>query len=81
MKLYAKILPKYFEQIKAGEKRIDFRHIETITFYNTETGEEIELDVRKVALLYDRGLVEEEYPDVKWDPDKKIYAISLGRRL
>jgi len=81
MKLYAKSRPKYFEQIKDEKKHIDFRQFEDITFYNSETGEEIECDVEGVFAVTDKREIAAQYPDVKWHPLKQIYGIVLGRRL
>jgi len=81
VKLYAKILPRYFELIKKRHKRIDFRQFESITFYNSETGEEIEHEILDVDRCMSRSVIFEEYPDVKWEPNKEIYEIKLGRRL
>lgn len=78
MKLYAKILHRYFEQIKRGRKRVDFGQFESITFLNSETGEEIELTIVAVDRCASRSAVLERYPDMKWDPNKEIYTISLG---
>jgi len=81
MKLYAKIRPHYFDQIKAGKKHIDFRQFESITFYNTETGEEIECEVEGLFLMGDKRDLKLQYPDVKWHPLKQIYGIVLGKIL
>lgn len=81
MKLYAKILHRYFEQIKNERKRLDFRQFEDLTYLDTETGEEITLTIVAVDRCASRSAVLVRYPDVKWDPNNEIYAISLGRKL
>lgn len=82
MKLRAKILPKYFEQIKIGTKKIDYREIESITFMDKETGAEIELEVRNLRRCSNREEKENilnTFPDVGFSEDSKIYKIYLGR--
>jgi len=81
MKLYAKILPKYFQQLEKGSKITDYRQLETITFCNTETSEEITFEIKELWRPIQPEKVIKDYPDVKWDPDRAIYAIDLGRRL
>jgi len=81
VKLYAKVIPKYFERIKSGEKGFDLRQLETITFYNSETGEEIELEIVGMNRCTSNSEVFANYPDVKWDPNKEVYEIILGKRL
>jgi len=81
MKLYARILPRHFEQLEKGSKITDYRQLETITFCNTETGEEIEFEIEELWRPTDPGRIIREYPTIPWKKDKPIYAIDLGRRL
>lgn len=79
MKLYAKVLPKYFEELRENAKPVEYRQLESMILLNSETGEEIEItNMRKNPHA---PSIMEDYPDVNWDPDKDIYEIRLGRRL
>jgi len=80
MKLRAKILSKYAEQIKASKKRVDYRQFESIAFELVETGEIWEFDIERMCLPCPSRQIEirEEHTDVLWKKDKEIYAIYLG---
>lgn len=80
MKLRAKILPKYFDQIKAGTKTVDYRQIEDITFINTETDEEITYNIRNIMRrpVWDFERIQKLYPDVVFIEDCPIYKIVLS---
>ncbi|GAI61768.1 unnamed protein product [marine sediment metagenome] len=43
MKLYAKVLPKYFEELRENAKPVEYRQLESMILLNSETGEEIEI--------------------------------------
>jgi len=81
MKLYAKILPKYFELLVSGKKHTDFRQFEDIIFENTETGDTITFAVKDVCGAYPHSDIRNAHPDVDWHPNRPIYKIILGRRL
>jgi len=80
MKLRAKILSKYAEQIKAGSKKVDYRQFESIEFEVVETGEVLEFEVLSVDRCTNWGKVVRQHPDVEWKHDD-IYKIQLGKRL
>jgi len=81
MKLYAKILPKYFEAHKRGDKSDECRQFESMVLIHSETGEEIEFDVRTVIGPVNKSFIRRQYPDIEWNPDKPIFQIKLGRRV
>ena len=64
------IKKKYFNQIKSGEKNIEFRDAH-ITFVCEETKEEYRLNVENVAIVKNDG----KYDDVC--KDKKLIAFRL----
>ena len=64
------IKQEYFNLIKQGKKRIDFRDAH-ITFICDETGETLYKEVDKVRLLINPGI----YPDVL--EDKNMIAFEL----
>lgn len=82
MKLKAKILPKYFEQIKAGDKKVDYRQFKSIVFINIETGEEMEYKIYMINdAIGNQQVIRGDHPDVFFDTDMIIYGISLGERI
>ena len=88
MKLKCKIKDKYLKQILKGEKKIEYRQIESITFID-EQGKEYEFEVKNVEASKDiegiRGSfihwLKHKYPDVSWKDNLPTIAIELGRRI
>jgi ASC-1-like (ASCH) protein len=65
------IKKKYFDEIKAGKKKIDFRDAH-ITFVCEETGEKLIKNVKSCAVILRPN---DFYPDVL--SDNKIIAFEL----
>jgi len=87
MKLKCKIKDKYLKQILKGEKRLEYRQVESIIFVD-EQGKEYEFEVEKVGTVSrDYGglgimqLLKKKYPDVWWKDNLPTIAIRLGRRI
>jgi len=82
MKLKCKIKDKYLKQILKGEKKVEYRQIESITFID-EVGNEYEFEVNEVWRLsyWTENMIKRKYPDVPWDDDLPTLAIELGRRI
>jgi len=79
MKLKCKIKDKYLKQILNGEKKIDYRQIESITFVD-ESGKEHEFEVRDILLVVlDDGWLKENYPDIEWKDNLPTIGIKLGK--
>lgn len=80
MKLRCKILPKFWDQIQRGEKAVEYRQVESIVLVNTETQEEMELDVVDLWVLSKRRQKRQmaRYPEVAWNPNYPMLAILLG---
>jgi len=81
LKLRAKVLPKYFKEIQSGDKDVEYRQFDTITFVNTETNEEISRELSFLMRLSppEAELIRQRHPDVPWDDKKEIYALGLKR--
>lgn len=82
MKLRCKILPKYYDEIKLGNKDFDYRHLESITFV-CKGRRPLEFEIktlRKISSCY-KQFVAGQYSDIPWDNEKPIYLISLGKRI
>jgi len=73
MKLLA--LKKYFDKIKAGEKKIDYRDAH-ITFVCEETGEELKKDI-KSARIINKSKLPDELKKTKLFDDENIIAFEL----
>ena len=81
MKLKCKIKDKYLKQILKGEKKIEYRQIESITFID-EQGKEYEFEVKDVTDVFLAvNSLRKKYPDVPWDDNLPTIAIELGRRI
>lgn len=80
LKLRAKVLPKYFKEIQDGDKDVEYRQFDTITFVNTETNEEISRELSYLLRLSpaEAELIRQRHPDVPWDK-KEIYALGIKR--
>ena len=50
MKFRVRILPHYFEAIKAGEKTFEYYNVEEIVFINSETDEEIMYRIKQTEI-------------------------------
>jgi len=75
MKLKAK--PKYYNQIKTGEKLIDYRDAH-ITFINEETGLKCIRDVIGVRLIKRKDLPEELRNNIVLFTDETFIAFELS---
>jgi len=80
MNIKARVLPRYFEELKKGNKTVDYRQFELITLENTDTGEQLVFEIKKIYRV-DATTVIREYPDVPWITARDIYAIELGERV
>ena len=88
MKLRAKILRKYLEEILRGKKKIEYRQVESIILVD-EQGKEYEFEVTYVqdsrrCATYPLGVlwyVKRNYPELQWDDNLPTIAIELGRRI
>jgi len=88
MKLKCKIKDKYLKQILKGEKKVEYRQVESIIFVD-EQGKEYEFEVKSIENvpthmyggLYTDCILRKKYPDVSWDDDLPTIAIELGRRI
>jgi len=84
MKLVMKVLPHYFEAIQKGAKLTEYRQIETVVLINSKTGEEMEFEFAGISQVTGilKSAIFRDYPDVRWDKSKPLWAISLlGKRL
>jgi hypothetical protein len=68
-------LKKYFDKIKAGEKKIDYRDAH-ITFVCEETGETLKKDVKSASIINKTDLPDELKGTTLFD-DEKIIAFEL----
>lgn len=68
-------LKKYFDKIKSGEKKIDYRDAH-LTFVCEETGETIKKDVKSVSIIKKSALPNELKKTTLFD-DEKIIAFEL----
>ena len=82
MDIKAKILPEYFEQIKAGIKYTEWRQFENFILVNSETGEELTVEINDIHRLggFEDNATRESYPNVPWLKDKPIHQINLFNR-
>ena len=81
MKLKCKIKDKYLKQILNGEKKIDYRQIESIIFVD-ESGKEHEFEVKGITLVVlDDGYLKENYPDIEWKDNLPTIGIRLGKKI
>ena len=78
MKLKCKIKDKYLKQILNGEKKIDYRQIESITFVD-ESGKEHEFEVRDIYLTVYSSWLKNSYPDIEWKDNLPTIGIKLGK--
>ena len=69
------IKKKYFEEIKAGSKKYEFRDAH-LTFVCEETGEQLRKDIVNVSLI-DKGLLCDEYRESAMFEDDIILAFEL----
>lgn len=81
MKLYAKILPKYFKEHEEGAKHVEYRQLESMMLLNSETGEEIEFEIVSMRKSAHSASIIEDHPEIPWKKSKDIYVIRLGRKL
>jgi hypothetical protein len=81
MKLTAKILPKYLDQLLSGVKKFELRQFESITL--TDGTRSVEFDISFIEEPPEKFLEEYKqiYSDVKWDEDKPVYVIRLGKLI
>jgi hypothetical protein len=68
-------LKKYFDRIKSGEKKIDYRDAH-ITFVCEETGETLKKDIKSVNIIKKSALPNELKKTNLFD-DEKIIAFEL----
>jgi hypothetical protein len=68
-------LKKYFDKIKNGEKKIDYRDAH-ITFVCEETGEELKKHVKAVSII-NKSELSKELKESKMFDDEKIIAFEL----
>lgn len=68
-------LKKYFDKIKDGEKKIDYRDAH-LTFVCEETGEELKKDVKSVKIIEKAELPDELKGSSLFD-DERIIAFEL----
>ena len=68
-------LKKYFDKIKSGEKKIDYRDAH-ITFVCEETGEELKKYIKSVNIINKSKLSNELKESGMFD-DEKIIAFEL----
>jgi len=81
LKLRAKIKNKYLKQILSGEKKQEYRQIESIILED-ESGNEYEFEVNNIIVLprYIIDALKYDYPDIEWDDSLPVLAIELGNR-
>ena len=83
MKLYAKIMSKYLDQILNGERTKELRQFESITLTD-ETGREATFAIKYITI---DGNVEfdqktrKAHPDIPWKDGLRIHKVYLGQRL
>lgn len=80
MNLRAKIWPKFLKQILRGEKKIEYRQLETITLIDSKTGREHEFDIESFGICTAHH-AKDECPGIKWDSEKSVLMIKLGKEL
>ena len=68
-------LKKYFDKIKNGEKKIDYRDAH-ITFVCEETGEELKKYIKTVSII-NKSELSKELKESKMFDDDKIIAFEL----
>ena len=68
-------LKKYFDKIKAGEKKIDYRDAH-LTFVCEETGETIKKNVISVKIV-DKAELPDELKESSIFDDEKVIAFEL----
>lgn len=66
---------KYFDRIKAGEKKIDYRDAH-ITFVCEETGETLKKDVNSVGIV-NKSELPDELKESGYFDDERIIAFEL----
>jgi len=78
MRLYAKVLPEYFDML--DYKTSEFKQFEDITLENTETHEKRTFKILGIRQLHDFEATEikKRYPKVSWDPELPVFSIGLG---
>ncbi len=80
MKLKAKIDRKYLELILKGEKRYEYRQLESIILVDKESGDEYEFEIEDIEKI-DVEELKKKYPDVPWKDGLVTVAIKLGKRI
>lgn len=73
MKLLSK--KKYFDKIKAGEKKIDFRDAH-LTFVCEETGEALKKNIISAKII-DRSELPDELKESGYYDDERIIAFDI----
>ena len=85
MKLRAKTFPKHFKLIRDGEKSIEYRNVESITFVNSETAEEMTYEVKHIKEIpkryNDYDSIRRLYPDIQFFWEQPLVKIELGKRI
>ena len=78
MRLYAKVLPEYFDML--DYKTSEFRQFEDITLENTETHEKRTFKILGIRQLHDFEVpgIKKSYPKASWIPKLPIFSIGLG---
>ena len=69
------IKKKYFEEIKAGKKAVEFRDAH-ITFVCEGTGEELRKDIRNVTLM-ESALLHEDLKNTGFFEDDSVVVFDL----
>ena len=80
MDLKAKVIPKYWKQLKEGVKDTEYRQLENLILVNTETGEEFTRSIGHVEECnYDESFVvlNLTIDEVPWVENRSIYKITL----
>lgn len=76
MKLKCKIKNKYLEQILRGEKKTEYRQIESIILVD-EQGREYEFEVKEIYSFPYVARLRKEYPDVPWKDELRCSTIAI----
>jgi len=81
MDIRAKVLPKYWKQLKSGEKTTEFRQVDNYIPVNSKTGEELVIPIKRLEMCHriEADIVAAKYPDVPWKA-KPIYKIELEKK-
>lgn len=80
MDIRAKVIPKYWNQLKSGEKTSEFRQVDNYIAVNAETGEELVFPITRFEMMHkiEADMMAAKYSDINWQ-NKPMYKIELGK--